>query len=128
TVRRKRAFPVDDSTSRRPCGNLLPSTDPPKGIDMLNTTPTSGLPVAVLGAGPVGLAAAANLLEREVPVMVLESGARVGAHLLDYGHVRLFSPWRYNIDPSMARLLSRAGWQAPPSESLPLAVEVVEKF
>ncbi len=94
---------------------------------MLNTTPMSGLPVAVLGAGPVGLAAAANLLERGIPVVVLESGPRVGTHILDYGHVRLFSPWRYNIAPSMARRLSRAGWQSPPPESLPLAAEVVEK-
>lgn len=94
---------------------------------MLSSTPMPGLPVAVLGGGPVGLAAAANLLERGIPVVVLEAGPRVGTHLLDYGHVRLFSPWRYNIDPAMARYLSRAGWQAPPPESLPLAAEVVEK-
>ncbi len=94
---------------------------------MLNSTSVSGLPVAVLGGGPVGLAAAANLLERGIPVVVLEAGPRVGTHLLDYGHVRLFSPWRYDIDPAMARFLSRAGWQAPPPESLPLAAEVVDR-
>jgi N-acetylglutamate synthase-like GNAT family acetyltransferase len=84
-------------------------------------------PVAVLGAGPVGLAAAARLIERGIPFVVLETSPSVGANLLDYGHVRLFSPWRYNVDSSMARLLQAAGWTAPPAEGLPLAREVVER-
>ncbi|MFY8116848.1 MAG: arsenic resistance N-acetyltransferase ArsN2 [Roseateles sp.] len=85
------------------------------------------LPVAVLGAGPVGLAAAAQLLERGMPFVLLEAGDSVGRNLLDYGHVRLFSPWRYNIDASMARRLSASGWTAPPEDELPLAAEVVER-
>jgi N-acetylglutamate synthase-like GNAT family acetyltransferase len=85
------------------------------------------LPVAVLGAGPVGLAAAAKLLERDIPFVVLEAGKQVGANLIDYGHVRLFSPWQYNVDPAMARLLAQIGWQAPPAEDLPLAREVVDR-
>ncbi|WP_374564068.1 arsenic resistance N-acetyltransferase ArsN2 [Ideonella sp.] len=89
--------------------------------------PRAELPVAVLGAGPVGLAAAAKLIERGLPFVVLESAAQVGANLLDYGHVRLFSPWQYNVDPSMARLLAGTGWQAPPADGLPLAREVVEQ-
>ncbi len=94
---------------------------------MLNTTSMSELPVAVLGGGPVGLAAAANLLERGMPTVVLEAGPSVGANLLAYGHVRLFSPWRYNVDPAMARHLRQSGWMAPPPDSLPLASEVVER-
>jgi N-acetylglutamate synthase-like GNAT family acetyltransferase len=85
------------------------------------------LPVAVLGAGPVGLAAAAELLERSIPFVILEAGERVGANLLDYGHVRLFSPWQYNVDAAMEKHLARAGWQAPPANELPLAVEVAER-
>jgi len=84
------------------------------------------LPVAVLGAGPVGLAAAARLIERGIEPLIIEAGASVGAHLLDYGHVRLFSPWRFNIDPAVAALLRRSGWQPPPDDALPLAREVVE--
>lgn len=85
------------------------------------------LPVAVLGAGPVGLAAAARLIERGMPFFVIEAASTVGANLVDYGHVRLFSPWRYDIDPTMAKLLEPTGWRAPDPEELPLAGEVVEK-
>ena len=85
------------------------------------------LPVAVLGAGPVGLAAAARLIERGLTPLILEAGSSVGAHLLDYGHVRLFSPWRYNVDAAMAALLKPTGWQAPPDEAMPLAREIVEQ-
>ncbi len=37
------------------------------------------LPVAVVGGGPVGLAAAAHLIMRNVPVWVFEAGHSVGA-------------------------------------------------
>ena len=95
----------------------------------LQATPRSNeeLPVAVLGAGPVGLAAAAELLERRVPFVILEAGKRVGTNLLDYGHVRLFSPWQYNVGAAMAKHLARTGWQAPPASELPLAGEVAER-
>jgi N-acetylglutamate synthase-like GNAT family acetyltransferase len=95
----------------------------------LNAAParSTDLPVAVLGAGPVGLAAAARLIERGIEPLVLEAGAQVGANLFDYGHVRLFSPWRYNVDAAMAALLAPTGWQAPPADELPLAGEVAER-
>lgn len=83
------------------------------------------LPVAVLGAGPVGLAAAAQLIERGIDFFILEAGSRVGANLLDYGHVRLFTPWRYNVSSAMSRLLAGKGWKQPDDEGLPLAEEVV---
>jgi N-acetylglutamate synthase-like GNAT family acetyltransferase/thioredoxin reductase len=86
------------------------------------------LPVAVLGAGPVGLAAAAQLIERGIPFFILETGSRVGSNLLDYGHVRLFSPWRYNASPAMVRLLEASGWTRPADEDLPLAAEVVSQL
>lgn len=93
----------------------------------LRQAAASDWPVAVLGAGPVGLAAAARLIERGLDALVIEAGASVGANLLDYGHVRLFSPWRYNVDPAMAALLAPTGWQAPPQDELPLAREIVER-
>ncbi|MGM9481808.1 NAD(P)-binding domain-containing protein [Roseateles sp. NT4] len=91
------------------------------------STSISELPVAVLGAGPIGLAAAAKLIERKLPFFILEAGDAVGANLLDYGHVRLFSPWQYNVDPTMAKLLEPTGWTHPPLTELPLAGEVAER-
>lgn len=89
------------------------------------STALEHLPVAVLGAGPVGLAAAAKLIERGIPFFILEAAATVGANLVDYGHVRLFSPWRYDVDPTVAALLARHGWRAPDADRIPLAGEVV---
>lgn len=91
------------------------------------TSKPSRLPVAVIGAGPVGLAAAARLIERGIEPVLIEAGTSVGANLLDYGHVRLFSPWRYSVDAAMAKQLRPTGWVAPPDDELPLAREIVEK-
>jgi len=91
------------------------------------STPITQLPVAVLGAGPVGLAAAAKLIERGLPFFILEAGERVGANLLDYAHVRLFSPWQYNVDHSVVKLLEPTGWVSPNPTDLPLAGELVER-
>ena len=56
------------------------------------------LPVVVIGAGPVGLAAAVRLVERGICPLVLERGLGAGAAVDGWGHVRVFSPWGYNID------------------------------
>lgn len=83
------------------------------------------LPIIVLGAGPIGLAATARLRARALPFLVLEVGAAVGASIREWGHVKLFSPWRYLVDGESSRLLSRAGWQAPPSDGYPTGAELV---
>src|SRR5262245_29354565 len=77
------------------------------------------LPVAVIGAGPVGLAAAANLVERGIAVRVYEAGAEVGANLKDWAHVRIFTPWAQSIDPVSQRLLEAGGWTMPKADALP---------
>jgi cation diffusion facilitator CzcD-associated flavoprotein CzcO len=72
------------------------------------------LPVAVIGAGPVGLAAAAHLLAQGEEPIIFEAGPSAGANVLDWGHVRLFSPWRYMVDAAARDLLSAAGdWIEP---------------
>lgn len=83
------------------------------------------LPVAVIGAGPVGLAAAAHLVTRGLRPVILERGASVGATLLEWGHVKVFSPWRYNIDGAARTLLDESGWQAPAENGLPTGGEIV---
>lgn len=89
---------------------------------------SSSSPVAVIGAGPVGLAAAAHLVQRGMPVVLLEAGASVASHLGSYRQVRLFSPWRYNIDRAARALLDAAGWNAPAPDKLPTAGELVDDY
>ncbi len=72
------------------------------------------LPVAVIGAGPSGLAAAAHLLARGEEPVVFETGATVGAAIREWGHVRLFSPWRYLVDREATALLEPTGWHTGP--------------
>ena len=93
----------------------------------MSTSPTA-LPVTVIGAGPVGLAAAAHLAERGVAFVVLEAGGHAGASITEWGHVRLFSPWRYNIDQAAHRLLAGTGWIAPDPDELPTGAELVDRY
>ena len=86
------------------------------------------LPVAVIGAGPVGLAAAAHLLSRGLEPLIFEAGERVGASVRDWAHVRVFSPWAFNIDPAAADLLEAEGWVAPPAEEYPTGGEIVGRY
>jgi len=94
----------------------------------MKTETPSALPVAIIGGGPVGLAAAAHLAERDIPFIVFEAGKIVGDNLASYSHVRLFSPWRFNVDRAATRLLGQDGWSAPRPEQLPTAGEVVEQY
>ncbi|MEB3369750.1 FAD-dependent oxidoreductase [Saccharopolyspora mangrovi] len=84
-------------------------------------------PVVVVGAGPVGLAAAAEVLERGLQPLVLEAGPEAGSAVREWSHVRLFSPWSELIDPAAARLLERQGWQAPDPAAYPSGAEWVER-
>ena len=86
---------------------------------MTSTYATNGLPVAVIGGGPVGLAAAAHLLRRGMPVKLYEAGPTVGTNVRDWSHVRLFSPWRFNIDEAARSILREQGWHEPPLHDLP---------
>jgi len=86
------------------------------------------LPVAVIGAGPVGLAAAAHLAERGLLFTVLEAGGTPGASVRQWGHVRLFSPWRYNTDAAARRLLAAVGWTAPNLDELPTGTELADHY
>jgi len=91
-------------------------------------TSNEALPVAVIGAGPVGLAAAARLIERGIEPLIFEKGASVGASLLEWGHVRVFSPWKYNIDDAARVLLEAADWTSPDPDYLPNGREIVEQY
>ncbi len=81
-------------------------------------------PVVIVGAGPIGLAAAANAAERGMGFVVLEAGADAGATVGEWAHVRLFSAWSELADPAARRLLDAAGaWTAPDDEAFPTGAE-----
>ncbi len=86
------------------------------------------LPVVVVGAGPVGLAAAAQLLERGLEPLVLERGTQAGAAVAQWNHVRLFSPWSELVDPAAGRLLEETGWARPDGDSYPTGLDWVKLY
>ncbi|WP_306209153.1 FAD-dependent oxidoreductase [Actinoplanes sp. RD1] len=85
-------------------------------------------PVVVIGAGPVGLAAAAQLTARGLSFVVLEAGEHPAAAVRQWGHVRLFSPWRFDVDAAAARLLTGAGWVRPDDDKLPTGAELADDY
>lgn len=86
------------------------------------------LPIVVIGAGPVGLAAAAHLVERGEPFVVVEAGGNVAASVREWAHVRLFSPWSIVTDAAAVRLLTASGWSAPDAAALPFGRELVSDY
>ncbi|MDI7742003.1 NAD(P)-binding domain-containing protein [Lysinibacillus fusiformis] len=99
-------------------------------VEILNnkSSKLNQLPIAVIGAGPVGLAAAAHLAACGEQFIVFESGSSVGSNILEWGHVRLFSPWQYNIDKVARKLLNSSGWNEPSAEEIPTGKELVELY
>lgn len=86
------------------------------------------LPVAIIGGGPIGLAAAAHLTQRKIPFYLFEAGESVGHNFLSWGHVQVFSPWKYNIDKAAEKLLLQTDWVAPNKEALPTGKELIENY
>lgn len=86
------------------------------------------LPVAVIGAGPVGLAAAAELSMRRMPFVVLEMGDAPAAAVREWGHVTFFSPWRFNVSGAARALLEPDGWQHPEPDIDPTGHELVDLY
>jgi thioredoxin reductase len=85
-------------------------------------------PLVVLGAGPIGLAAAAHARARGLDVVVLEQGREAGAAVREWGHVRLFSSWAELVDPAAAALLAPTGWQAPDPAAYPTGADWVARY
>lgn len=86
------------------------------------------LPVVVVGAGPVGLAAAVRLVERGIEPLVLEAGPVAGSAVREWSHVRLFSTWGEVVDPAAEKLLAPTGWVRPDAAAYPTGGEWAEKY
>lgn len=85
-------------------------------------------PIVVIGGGPVGMAAIAHLAVRGKRFVLIEKGDSVGDALLQWKHVRMFSPWEYNIDRAAESLLVPSGWVSPPKDELPTGGDMVERY
>jgi cation diffusion facilitator CzcD-associated flavoprotein CzcO len=88
----------------------------------------SVLPVVIIGAGPVGLAAAVHVRARGLTPLVLEAGGGVGTWVQEWSHVHMFSPWAFNVDPLAAALLDRHGWRAPDPAAFPTGGQLVARY
>jgi len=77
----------------------------------------------VIGAGPLGLAAALGALERGLDVTVLEQGM-VGDALRRYGSTRFFTPLEMNLPRQAWNLLDG---ELPPRETLMTGVGMAEE-
>ncbi|RJT75434.1 flavoprotein [Arthrobacter cheniae] len=104
------------------------TTTSTRSAALSSSTELTDLPIAVIGAGPIGLSAAAHLLEQGLTPIVFEQGDSVGAAVRQWAHIRLFSPWQYNIDPAARRLLETTGWFEPRQTALPYGRELVESY
>jgi len=86
------------------------------------------LPVAIIGAGPIGLAAACHLLARGEKPVVLEAGEGPGHTIRQWAHVSTFSPWEFMTDKAAVRLLEAHGWQHPPAATIPSGRDLIELY
>jgi hypothetical protein len=84
--------------------------------------------IAIVGAGPVGLAAAARAMARGLKPVLLEAGPTIGHAVREWSHVRMFSPWQYNVDKASAQLLHAVGWNAPDPQSYPTGGELLAQY
>lgn len=86
------------------------------------------LPIVIIGAGPIGLASAAHLVEQEQAFILLEAGHEIAHNIRTWGHVTLFSPWRYNINKAAKALLDISGWVEPNLDTLPTGHELIDLY
>jgi thioredoxin reductase len=86
------------------------------------------LPVVVIGAGPVGLAAAAELHARALPFLVLEAGPGVATSVRAWSHVPFFSPWAYVLSRAALPLLAETGWRGPEPDSYPTGADLLQRY
>jgi thioredoxin reductase len=96
--------------------------------ETMSTDDNRRLPVAIIGGGPVGLAAAAHLVSKGESFVLFETASEAAGNIKQWSHVRLFSPWQYNIDKAAKQLLEVHGWRQPNESELPTGGELVELY
>jgi len=90
--------------------------------------PESHPRLAILGAGPTGLEAALAAADLGWPFTLYEAADGPAAHVREWGHVRLFTPWDLDVSPRMARHLEAAGVAVPAGTGCPTGDELCERL
>jgi len=84
--------------------------------------------LAVIGAGPVGVETAAWAAREQIDFVLLEEG-EIGRHLRQWGHIRLFSPFRMNHSSWGPALLAQTSEGRLPEDSAYLTgSEYLERY
>ena len=86
------------------------------------------LPIAIIGAGPIGLAMAAHLVSCNRQFLLLEAGEEAGHSIRAWQHVRLFTEWAGNIDSEANNLLRATSWQRPADDKIPTGGELLHDY
>src|SRR5438270_3409978 len=86
-------------------------------------------PVAIIGAGPVGLAAASTLAAKYgIAAILFECGDHPGSAISQWGHVPLFTPWSMNVSSDAVSLLQGRSWTAPDANTFPTGKQFLESY
>lgn len=83
--------------------------------------------IAILGAGPIGLEAAARAIREGFDVVVFERGD-VGAHVSQWGHIRLFTPFGLCVGPEGKRMVREIGATLPRESVFVTGAEYRERY
>lgn len=85
--------------------------------------------IIVIGAGPIGLEAALYGRYLGYTVDIYERG-RIAEHLLQWGHVRLFTPWEMNVTTlGVAALrIQDETWQPARADEIMTGRELVDRY
>lgn len=84
--------------------------------------------LAVIGAGPIGVEAAARAAREGFDVTVYEAGSAVGEHVRAWSHVQLFSPWEFNRSRWGVRRLPEVGVELADDETYPTGAEYLAQY
>lgn len=92
-------------------------------MDSIMTTP-----IAIIGAGPIGLALAAKLSKSKTDFILLEKGKSVGANILEWGQVELFSTWENSVDKDAQTILEKNRVALPQLSQFPTGAALVNQY
>ncbi|MFF2890133.1 NAD(P)-binding domain-containing protein [Paenibacillus sp. NPDC057967] len=103
----------------------------PVQLTMKASTPVltnHDLPVAIIGGGPVGLAAAAHLVTKGESFILFEAAAHIAGNVGNWGHVRVFTPWPFIADKAARQLLEASEWKLPDEEAFPTGKDLIDEY